>query len=258
MNAHAQWIAYCGLTRKEIIRWLRIWQQTVIPSALTAALYFLIFGSFIGHRIGLVEGISYITFIAPGLVMMSVITNSYANVTSSFFGARIVSRNFEEILVSPMPAWLIIAGFCSGGITRGVLTGIITYIVASCFSGWHLVHPLLTIVALLLCSTLFALAGMLNGLYARKFDDTAVFVTFVLTPLIYLGGVFYSVDELGGIWRTLSHFNPIYYLISFFRESMLGIDTGNAWLLVGIILIFTIALFVLVLSMIVKGIRVRN
>lgn len=258
MNAREQWIAYCGLTRKESIRWLRIWQQTILPPVITVSLYFLIFGSFIGHLLGLMNGVSYSTFIAPGLVMMSVITNSYANVTGSFFGARIMSRNFEEILVSPMPAWLIIAGFCSGGITRGVLTGIVTWIVASFFAGWHLMHPIFTVIALILSSTLFSLAGMLNGLFARKFDDTAIFVTFILTPLTYLGGVFYSINELGGIWHTLSHFNPIYYLIRFFRANMLGIDTGHAWISIGIILLFISFLFIIVHTMMVRGIRIRS
>ena len=258
MNARKQWIAYCGLTIKESTRWLRIWQQTILPPAITVALYFLIFGSFIGHRIGLVNGFSYSTFLAPGLIMMSVITNSYANVTSSFFGARIMTRNFEEILVSPMPAWLIIAGYCSGGITRGILTGLITFIVASFFAGWHLVEPILTIIGLLLCSTLFSLAGMLNGLFARKFDDTAIFVTFILTPLIYLGGVFYNINELGGIWRTLSHFNPIYYLIRFFRESMLGINNGSVLVPIMFTLFCITVLFILVHTMIVRGFRIRS
>lgn len=257
MTPAKMWIALVGLTRKEVLRWLRIWPQSILPPIITSNLYFLIFGSIIGERVGSMVGVPYMVFIAPGLVLMSVITNAYANVTSSFYGARF-ARNIDELLVSPMPNWLIILGFVAGGTLRGMTTGAITFLVASCYAGFHLQHPLEALLALFLCSSLFSLAGFLNGLFARKFDDTAIFVTFILTPLIYLGGVFYSVNELKGIWHTLSKFNPVYYIISLFRDAMLGLHEHNSLLMIGIITGFVVSLFTLNLVLINKGVRIKS
>ena len=212
------------LTEREIRRYLRIWVQTLVPPAVTMSLYFVIFGSLIGPRIGSMNGFDYIQFMIPGLIMMSVITNSYANVVSSFFGVKF-QRSIEELLVSPMPAFIILLGFVIGGVSRGILVGIVVYLVSLFFYPDFTIHNLpLTLGVLVLTAILFSLMGFINAIFADTFDDISVVPTFVLTPLIYLGGVFYSISILPEIWQKISLINPMLYVVNTFREGMLGIS----------------------------------
>ena len=221
MNRKVFLIAYNTIVIKEVSRFLRIWVQTIIPPAVSMALYFLIFGNLIGPRIGAMAGYSYVEYIAPGLIMMSIINNSYANVVSSFFGAKF-QRHIEEILVAPVPDIIILAGYISGGIVRGAMVGIVVTLVAMFFTPLRIHNLAIVIAVVLLTSTLFSLAGLINGIYARKFDDISIIPTFILTPLIYLGGVFYSINLLPGFWQVVSRFNPILYMVNAFRYGLLG------------------------------------
>jgi ABC-2 type transport system permease protein len=257
MNPRQKWIAFYGLLHKEISRFVRIWPQALLPSAITMVLYFMIFGHVIGSRIGDMGGFSYMVFITPGLIMMSVITNAYSNVVSSFYGARF-SRAIEELLVSPMPNWLIVLGYGAGGLARGLCVGIIVLLISFFFAGFHLMHPVLVVFSLLICSFMFSLAGFINGVFARKFDDTAIITTFVLTPLIYLGGVFYNIDSLPEFWQRVSVFNPLRYVIDLFRFAMLGIGTDGLSLAFGIVIIFTLGLFFLSVWLMHKGFRIKS
>ena len=214
-------VAFITLLLKEVRRILRIWVQTIIPPAITMTLYFVIFGSLIGQRIGEIDGVPYMTFIAPGLIMMSVITNSYGNVVSSFFGAKF-SRHVEEMLVSPMSNAAIIIGHVAGGVLRGVLVGLLVTVIALFFTRLEVQHPIVTITIVLLSSTVFALAGFINAVFAKKFDDISIVPTFVLTPLTYLGGVFYSISLLPEFWQNVSKANPILYMVNAFRYGILG------------------------------------
>ena len=227
--------------RKEVVRILRIWKQTLLPSVITTTLYFLIFGTFIGSKLPAVGGYSYIQFIVPGLVMLAVITNSFQNTISTFFFAKF-QKNIEEILVSPLPYWSVVLGYLLGGLFRGLLVGILVLIVALFFT--HLaIHSLLVIVLfMILTSLLFALAGLLNGLFAKNIDDIAIIPTFVLTPLTYLGGVFYSVHMLPPVWQVVSKFNPVLYIVDGYRYGFLGVSDFSIYLSSSI-LIVTIIIF---------------
>ena len=217
-----QLVAFKTIVTKEITRFTRIWSQTLLPSAITQTLYFVIFGGFIGSHVPSIGGISYMGYIIPGLIMMAVITNAFSNVVSSFFGAKF-QRNIEELLVSPVSSWTIIAGFTCGGVLRGILIGFIVYGVSCVFYAPHIDHPLITLVFVTLTALVFSLAGLLNGIFAKKFDDVNIIPVFVLTPLTYLGGVFYSIQSLPPIWQTLSRANPIVYMIDGFRYGFYGI-----------------------------------
>lgn len=215
------WVSFATIVRKEWVRILRIWTQTLIPPVITQTLYFVIFGKFIGSQVGPVHGVTYMSFIVPGLVMMSVINNSYGNVVSSFFGAKF-QRNVEEILVSPTPSWVIVAGYTIGGVIRGISIGALVFLVSCLF-----VHPVISnfaviIIFVVLTSIVFSLGGFMNALFATKFDDVAIVPTFILTPLTYLGGVFYSVDSLPVFWQNVSKFNPILYMVNGFRYGFHG------------------------------------
>lgn len=241
--------AFFTLLKKEIRRFLRIWQQTLFPPLITLSLYFLIFGNLIGARIGSMQGISYIEFIVPGLVMMTIINSSFANVVSSFFSVRFHGA-IDEMLVAPIPNWIILLGFISGGIVRGLLAGTLAIIISLFFVDLSLNSIFLTFLVALLAATLFSLAGFINGLFANSFDDISVFPTFILTPLIYLGGVFYSVDILPDFWQKISYFNPIFYIIDAFRQAIL--DKGSthfflSLLSIGafIVLLFALALYLM-------------
>lgn len=251
------WIALKSIWRKEIIRFLRIWVQTLIPPVITMTLYFLIFGSFIGHRIGEMDGFSYMQFIVPGLIMMAVITNSYTNVCSSFFSAKI-QRNIEEMLVAPVPTHIIIFGYVGGGVARGILVGILVTLVSLFFVNYQIHSYLIIIGVLFLTSTLFALAGLLNALFAKTFDDISIIPTFVLTPLIYLGGVFYSISVLPPIWRAISNLNPIVYMINGFRYGFLGYSDLSMWVLFAMLLLFVAFLYFLCWILIEKGKGLRH
>lgn len=242
---------------REVQRILRIWGQTLVPPAITMALYFMIFGRLIGRRIGPVEGIDYVQFIVPGLVMMSVIQNSYGNIASSFFGAKF-GRYVEELLVSPMPSWVILLGYVTGAVARGVAVGLIVLLIALAFTPIHIPHPFITISTILLGATIFSLAGFLNAVYARKFDDIAIVPTFILTPLTYLGGVFYSVQMLPQWARLATHANPIFYIVNAFRFGLLGTSDVSIWVTYSLMLLFAIILGFFSLRLLQTGTGLRG
>lgn len=216
-----RWIGFKTIVIREFDRIVRIWPQTLVPSAVSAALYFIIFGSLIGGRIGPMGGFGYMQYIAPGLIMMAVITNSYSNVVSSFFGAKF-GKHVEEMLVSPLPDWVIVSGYAAGGMIRGLLVGIVVTAVSLFFAHLHVLHALIVFGAVLLTALVFSLGGFINAILARNFDQVNLVPTFVLTPLNYLGGVFYSVTILPHWARTLSYANPILYMVNAFRYGFLG------------------------------------
>tara|TARA_B100000965_G_scaffold103021_1_gene84799 strand:- start:618 stop:1400 length:783 start_codon:yes stop_codon:yes gene_type:complete len=246
------------LSIKEIRRYLRIWVQTLVPPAVTMSLYFVIFGSLIGPRIGSMDGLDYIQFMIPGLIMLSVITNSYANVTSSFYSVKF-QRSIEELLVSPMPNWAILLGFIIGGVTRGVLIGFIVYMVSLFFyPAFEVVNPSLTLLVLFLTAILFSLMGFINAVFADSFDDISIIPTFILTPLIYLGGVFYSINILPEFWRNISMANPMLYVVNTFREGMLGVSDVSIPFALGMIFSFIGIFTGICLYLLNKGIGIRQ
>lgn len=257
MPLHAQLIALQTILIKETLRFLRIWIQTILPPAVTTALYFIIFGQLIGAQLGPVEGLSYTQFIAPGLIMLAVITNSYSNVVSSFFSAKF-QRHIEEMLVSPLPNTMIVLGFVGGGLARGLAVSLAVIVTSLFFADLHWQHPLITFAVIVLTSVLFALAGLINGIYAKSFDDISVVPTFVLTPLIYLGGIFYSIQMLPPFWQDISLFNPILYMINAFRFGILGVSDIDVRLAFAIILLFIITLFVYSLWLLRRGTGIRS
>jgi ABC-2 type transport system permease protein len=257
MNLKLNWVAFKTLVAKEFIRVTRIWLQTIVPPAITMTLYFVIFGSLIGRRIGSMDGFDYMQYIAPGLIMMAVITNSYGNVVSSFFGAKF-ARHIEEMLVSPMSNATIILGHVAGGVIRGLLVGAMVTVVALAFTRLDVQHPLITFSMVLLSSVIFSLAGFINAVFARKFDDISIIPTFVLTPLTYLGGVFYSISLLPEAWQRVSLLNPILYMVNAFRYGILGtsdIDIGRAYLIVAL---FVLGLFSVSLVLMNRGVGMRE
>jgi len=257
MDLTLNWIGLKTLVRKEVVRIIRIWIQTIVPPAITMTLYFIIFGNLIGRRIGSMGGFDYMQYIAPGLIMMSVITNSYGNVVSSFFGAKF-ARHIEEMLVSPMSNATVIMGHVAGGVFRGLLVGGLVTIVALFFTKLEVQHPLITLSIVILSSTVFALAGFINAVFARKFDDISIVPTFVLTPLTYLGGVFYSITLLPEFWQKVSLANPIIYMVNAFRYGILGVSDINityAYLIVGL---FVIGLFSVSLVLLNRGVGIRE
>ncbi|MGZ8191039.1 MAG: ABC transporter permease [Methylococcaceae bacterium] len=216
-------IAFRTIVAKETKRFIRIWPQTLLPPAITTALYFLIFGKLIGDRIGTINGASYMDYIVPGIILMSVISHSYANVVSSFYSTKF-QRNIEELLVAPVPNWVILGGYVSGGIVRGLLVGFVVALISMLFAKLVINNMLITLAVAVLTATLFALAGFINAVLAESFDDISIIPNFVLTPLSYLGGVFYSVDMLPGIWQSISMGNPILYMVNAFRYGVIGIS----------------------------------
>lgn len=249
MNVHEQWIAFSTILRKEIKRFTRIWIQTLLPPVITMALYFVIFGTLIGSRIGEMGGFSYIQFVAPGLIMMAVLTNAYSNVVSSFFSAKF-QRSVEEVLVSPTPNYVILLGYTMGGVARGLAVGVLVTIVALLFTRLHMHSWLITFTIVLLTSMLFSLAGFINAIYANTFDDVSIVPTFILTPLTYFGGVFYSISLLPEVWQHISRLNPILHMVNAFRYGILGVTDINITyailgLLVGVIVLFVVGLHLL-------------
>ncbi|MEM0910740.1 MAG: ABC transporter permease [Pseudomonadota bacterium] len=242
---------------KECTRFLRIWVQTLVPPAITMTLYFIIFGSLIGQRIGTMDGFSYMEFIVPGLIMMSIITNSYSNVSSSFFSAKF-QRNIEELLVSPVPTWVILLGFIGGGVARAVLIGIIVTIVSLFFVDVNIHSFVVIVLTLLLTSTLFATAGLINGVFAKTFDDISVVPTFVLTPLTYLGGVFYSLSLLPEFWQLVSALNPIVYMVNGFRYGFLGASDISYITALSLLVVFNAVLFFVAYRLVDKGVGIRT
>jgi len=250
-------IAFHTIIRKEIYRFIRIWPQTLIPPAITTALYFLIFGKLIGDRVGEINGVSYMDYIVPGIILMSVISHSYANVVSSFYSTKF-QRNIEELLVAPVPNWVILSGYVGGGIARGVLVGIVVTGISLLFTEIKVNNLGVTIAVYLLTSTLFALAGFINAVFADSFDAISIIPNFVLTPLSYLGGVFYSVSMLPDIWQTIAVANPILYMVNAFRYGLIGIsdvDIQIAFMITGGFIVFLTLLSLLLLH---KGIGIKN
>lgn len=252
----SNWISLTSIARKEMIRIFRIWVQTLVPPVITMTLYFVIFGSFIGSQLGDIGGYDYMAFIAPGLIMMSIITNSYSNTVSSFFSTKF-QRNIEELLVSPTPNWVMVLGYISGGMTRGISVGLLVSMVSLFFVRLPLFNIPFVVLFALLTSFVFSLAGMINGIFAQKFDDISIMPTFVITPLTYLGGVFYSISLLPEFWQTLSRANPVVYMIGGFRYGFLGISDINVWVGLGMLVLFSVLLFSLTLYLLRKGTGVR-
>lgn len=226
MSSNLLWVAFVTIVVKEIRRFTRIWVQTLIPPAITMTLYFIIFGNLVGSRIGDMGGFEYMDYIVPGLIMMSVITNSYGNVVSSFFGTKF-QRNIEELLVAPVPNWVILLGYVIGGVARGLAVGFMVTLLSLFFTDLELAHPLITISIVLLTAVVFSLGGFINAVYANTFDDISIVPTFILTPLTYLGGVFYSISLLPEIWQWVSQLNPILYMVNTFRYGILGVSDIN-------------------------------
>ncbi len=257
MDYRLNWVGLKTIITKEVLRVLRIWVQTIVPPAITMTLYFIIFGNLIGRRIGTMDGFDYMQFIAPGLIMMSVITNSYGNVVSSFFGAKF-GRHIEEMIVSPMSNATIIMGHVAGGVIRGLLVGTMVTVIALAFTNLSIEHPLITFSMILLTSIVFALAGFINAIFARKFDDISIIPAFVLTPLTYLGGVFYSISLLPDFWQQVSRGNPILYMVNAFRYGILGVSDISIETAYIIVCLFIAGLFTACLMLLNRGVGIRE
>lgn len=256
-TASARWVGFTTILYREFGRILRIWSQTILPSAVTSTLYFVIFGSLIGRRVGAMGGFDYMQYIAPGLIMMAVITNSYANVVSSFFGAKF-QKFLEEILVSPMPNWLIVLGYVGGGVLRGLLVGVIVTIVSLFFTHLSVHHVFIILAAVLLSAFVFALGGFINALYAKTFDQVNWIPTFVLTPLTYFGGVFYSVNLLPDWAQQLSFINPVLHMVNAFRYGFLGVSDVDVGAAFAIMVVFAVVLFWTAVRLMNRGVGFRD
>lgn len=254
---HTYRIAFSTILTKEIRRFVRIWIQTILPPMITTGLYFVIFGNLIGSQIAPIDGYKYIDYIVPGLIMMSIITNAYANVVSSFYGAKF-SNYVEEMLISPIPPSLILMGYVGGGVARGLSVGFMVTLVALFFSDLHLHNLWVTLSVVFLTSVLFAIAGFINAVYANSFDDISIIPTFVLTPLTYLGGVFYSVTMLPELWQIVSKANPILYMVNTFRYGLLGVSDIDLLTAYTVILLFIAALYSYALYLLKSGVGIRS
>jgi ABC-2 type transport system permease protein len=252
-----RWIGFETIVLREFHRIVRIWSQTILPSPISATLYFVIFGYVIGRHIGPMDGFAYMTFIAPGLIMQGVITNSYSNVVSSFFGAKF-GKHIEELLVSPLPSWLIVSGYVAGGVLRGTMVGLAVTCVALFFTRLPVEHPLIIVAAAVFTSVTFSLGGFLNAMFAQNFDQVSIVPTFVLAPLTYLGGVFYSISKLPGWARHLTLVDPLLYMINAFRFGFLGVSDINVWEAFAILLAAVTGLFVAAILLMERGSGIRE
>lgn len=252
-----QLIAFYTILRKEVVRFMRIWPQTLFPPIITQSLYFIIFGKFIGSQIREINGISYMAFIVPGLVMMAVINNSFVNVAGSFFSSKF-QRSVEELLVSPVRNSVIVAGYAVGGMLRGIIVGILVFVVSIFFTQPKLHNFFIIMAFVVLTATVFALGGLVNGILARKFDDVSIVPTFILIPLTYLGGVFYSVESLPEFWQTVSKFNPILYMVNGFRYGFYGFSDVNIFISLSILCLFAAALSLINLFLLKRGTGLRS
>lgn len=257
MNLSQLSTAYKTIAIKEIRRFRRIWPQTILPPMITTALYFVIFGGLIGSRIGDIEGHAYMDYIVPGVIMMSIINNAYSNVVSSFFSAKF-QRFIEELLVAPVPNWVILMGYVTGGVTRGLTVGVMVTLVATLFTDFQVHNIGIALATAILTAFLFSIGGLINAVYAKTFDDIAIIPTFVLTPLTYLGGIFFSVDMLPGFWQDVALFNPILYMINAFRFGLLGVSDIPVTSAFAIIFIFIAVLFTVSLYLLKKGVGIRH
>lgn len=251
------WVTFQTILGKEVLRFSRIWVQTILPSVITTTLYFVIFGRLIGERIGPMDGFAYLDFIVPGLVLMGVITNSYSNVVSSFYSSKF-SRYIEELLVSPAPNWVILAGYVAGGVARGLTVGVAVLLVAMFFTEIRIHDPLTMLLIGVMTATLFSLGGFINAIYANSFDDISIVPTFVLTPLTYLGGVFYSIELLPEFWQTVSLANPVLYMVNAFRHGLLGVSDIPLGLAFGMILVFIVILAAYSLFLLRRGVGIKT
>ncbi|MBI4084981.1 MAG: ABC transporter permease [Candidatus Liptonbacteria bacterium] len=258
MNNKELWISFYTIVRKDVVRIFRIWVQTFLPSVVTSVLYFLIFGAFLGARIGDINGFPYISFVVPGLVMLAVVTNSYSNTSFSFFTSKFFSRNIDEILVSPTPPWVLLAGYITGGVLRGLVIGVLVLLVSLFFTHLTLIDPALILFFFILTALIFSLAGLVNGIYAKTIDGINIVPTFVLAPLVYLGGVFYSVSALPDFWRTLTYINPVFYLINGFRHGFLGFSDVPVLYSISVLLAITLALVIINLYLLKKGLGLKQ
>lgn len=256
MSIKRDLIAYRTIVRKEVTRFTRIWIQTILPPAISMTLYFVIFGQLIGPRIGKMGGFSYMEYIAPGIIMMAVINSSYTNVVSSLFGAKF-QKHIEEMLIAPIPNFVILAGYITGGVVRGLMVGVVVTGVALFFTGLHINNFLVMASVVLMTAILFSLGGFLNGVFATKFDDISIIPTFVLTPLTYLGGVFYSITLLPEFWQSVSHANPVLYMVNTFRYGILGVSDINIFTAFAIIILFITALIAASLYVLNRGIGLK-
>lgn len=258
MTPYQTWIAFFTIVRKDVLRMLRVWPQTFLPSLVTSVLYFLIFGAFLGSRIGQVHGVPYILFVVPGLVMLAVVTNAYANSSFVMFSSKFFGRTIDEILVSPTPAWVLVAGYVAGGLLRGVAIGMLVLGVSLFFTKLVVSNLFIVILFLILTSLVFSLAGLVNGVYAKSIDGINIVPTFVLTPLVYLGGVFYSAETLPGFWGSLTRFDPIFYVINGFRYGFLGVSDTPLWLSLLVLGSFAAALLAIAWYLIKTGLGLRQ
>jgi ABC-2 type transport system permease protein len=252
-----RWVGFRTIVTREFGRIVRIWAQTILPPAITAALYFIIFGSLIGRRIGEMGGVSYLEYIAPGLIMMSVITNSYGNVVSSFFGAKF-GRHIEELLVAPLPNWLIVSGYMAGGVVRGLIVGLVVTVIALFFTRLHVEHAFTVAAAVLLTAVIFSLLGFLNAVFAKNFDQITFVPTFILTPLTYLGGVFYSITMLPEWAQHVSRANPVLYMVNAFRHGFLGHSDVDLGLSFAFMIVVAAALFATCVWLMEQGTGTRE
>lgn len=250
-------IALLTIVSREVLRFMRIWLQTLLPPVVVTALYFIIFGNLIGPRIGSMDGFDYSQFIMPGLVMMAVITNSYSNVVSSFYSAKF-HRSIEEMLISPMPGYIILLGYTLGGVLRGLMVGVLVMVVALLFTELYVEHLWITVTIVVLTATLFSIGGFINALFAKSFDDISIVPTFVLAPLTYLGGVFYSIDMLSPLWRQISLANPILYMVNGFRFGILGTSDIDIGVAIGLIAVMVLIAFAVALALLERGTGIRS
>ena len=260
MTPQKLWISFYTMMRKDIVRMFRIWVQTFLPSVITSVLYFLVFGTILGSQIGDIQGVRYMEFVVPGLVMLAIVTSSYANTSFTFFSSKFFARSIDEILVSPTPPWLLIAGFAGGGVARGVIVGVLVLIVSLFFTGLSIsIHSALIILSFaILTAVVFSLAGLVNGIYAKSIDGINIVPTFVLTPLIYLGGIFYSVSSLPDWWQTITYANPLFYLINGFRYGFLGITDISLGISISVLLALVAILIALNWYLIRKGLGLKQ
>lgn len=257
MNARETWVAFLTIVAREVRRFMRIWMQTLLPPAITMALYFVIFGSLIGSRIGSMGGYDYMQYIVPGLVMMAVITNAYSNVVSSFFSIKF-QHSIEELLVSPVPNHIVLTGFVVGGVLRGIMVGVIVTVLSLLFTHLSVHHVGVMFAVVVLTATVFSLGGFINAIYAKTFDDISIVPTFVLTPLTYFGGVFYSISLLPPFWQTVSLANPIVYMVNAYRYGILGVSDVDVSLSIGMLVVFAALLYAWAFTLLKRGVGIRK
>jgi len=257
VNARDQMVAFKTVLVREMLRFGRIWVQTVLPPAITTTLYFIIFGTLIGSQLSDIDGFAYMEYIVPGLILMTIITNSYANVVSSFYGAKF-QHHVEEMLVSPMPNYLILLGFVAGGMARGFSVGIAVTVIAFIFADPPVYSVFISLSVVFLTALLFSIGGFINAIYANSFDDISIVPTFVLTPLTYLGGVFFSIDMLSEFWQSVALFNPILHMVNAFRYGLIGVTDINILVAFGIIIGFILVLFLFALNLLNRGVGLRG